>query len=218
MLQLVNQPENNVFNGDMGEITAIQFAKETEEKVDQITILFDTVEVTYNRNNWNKFVLAYCCSSHKSQGSEFTMVILPMVKQYGRMLRRNLLYTAITRSKSKLILCGDYEAFETAVVSTGDIRKTMLHEKLERNLNNDKVFTAEEPAESKETKALGAGNEVAVSITETTTVSATQKPENKESPKIIPVYHLTIGQISDGSIDPMIGMENITPETFMNEK
>jgi exodeoxyribonuclease V alpha subunit len=218
VLQLVNQPENNVFNGDMGEITAIQFAKETEEKVDQITILFDTVEVTYNRNNWNKFGLAYCCCIHNAQGSEFTMVILPMVKQYGRMLRRNLLYTAITRSKSKLILCGDYEAFETAVVSTGDIRKTMLHEKLERNLNNDKVFTAEEPAESKETKAPGAGNEAAVSITETTTESATQKPENKESPKIIPVYHLTIGQISDGSIDPMIGMENITPETFMNEK
>lgn len=218
VLQLVNQPENNVFNGDMGEITAIQFAKETEEKVDQITILFDTVEVTYNRNNWNKFVLAYCCSIHKSQGSEFTMVILPMVKQYGRMLRRNLLYTAITRSKSKLILCGDYEAFETAVVSTGDIRKTMLHEKLERNLNNDKVFTAEESAKDKEAKAPGTGIEVAEPITETTAEPATQKPEKNAFPNILPVYQLTIEQISNGSIDPMIGMGDVRPETFMSEK
>jgi exodeoxyribonuclease V alpha subunit len=221
VLQLVNQSENNVFNGDMGEITAIQFAKETEDKVDQITILFDTVEVTYNRNNWNRFVLAYCCSIHKSQGSEFTMVILPMVKQYGRMLRRNLLYTAITRSKSKLILCGDYAAFEMAVESSGDIRKTLLHEKLERNLKSEKIFVSDE-------------GETAIKKVETVPALAAEaaavekfRPE-KQAPSVVQnnlvkeeknvtqtIYHLTMEQIIRGEVDPMIGMENITPEMFM---
>jgi len=210
VLQLVNQPENNVFNGDMGEITAIQFAKETEEKVDQITILFDMVEVTYNRNHWNKFVLAYCCSIHKSQGSEFTMVILPMVKQYGRMLRRNLLYTAITRSKTKLILCGEYTAFETAVESTGDLRKTLLHEKLERNLKSDKVFTT----------GVVEGEEITQSPSAVTSVMGKNLPDEQasapEKVSVSPIsYNLTIEQVMTGDIDPMIGMENITPESFM---
>lgn len=210
VLQLVNQPENNVFNGDMGEITAIQFAKETEEKVDQITILFDTVEVTYSRNHWNKFVLAYCCSIHKSQGSEFTMVILPMVRQYGRMLRRNLLYTAITRSKTKLILCGEYTAFETAVESTGDVRKTLLHEKLERNLKSDTVFTT----------GMVEGEETTEQPRAVTSVMGKPLPDEQasapEKMSVSPIsYNLTIEHVMAGNIDPMIGMENITPESFM---
>ena len=94
----------------------------------------------------------------------------------------------------------------------------MLHEKLERNLNNDKVFTAEESAKDKEAKAPGTGIEVAETITETTVEPATQKPEKNASPNILPVYQLTIEQISNGSIDPMIGMGDVRPETFMSEK
>ncbi|MCC9083230.1 ATP-dependent RecD-like DNA helicase [Enterococcus faecium] len=106
VLQLVNTPELNVFNGDMGEITGIILAKDSEDKVDELVIQFDANEVTYKRNEWNKITLSYCCSIHKSQGSEFKMVILPMVHQYQRMLQRNLLYTAVTRSKELLILLG----------------------------------------------------------------------------------------------------------------
>ncbi len=99
VLQLVNSPEDNVFNGDMGQIVGITLAKQSEDKIDELVIQFDANEVTYKRNEWNKITLSYCCSIHKSQGSEFQMVILPMVHQYQRMLQRNLLYTAVTRSK-----------------------------------------------------------------------------------------------------------------------
>lgn len=130
VLQLVNNPESNVFNGDMGEIVGISYAKETDDKVDEMTIQFDTNEVTYKRNEWNKITLAYCCSIHKSQGSEFKMVILPMVRNYNRMLRRDLLYTAITRSRDLLILCGEPQAFWTCVERSSDDRLTTLKDRL----------------------------------------------------------------------------------------
>lgn len=130
VLQLVNNPELNVFNGDMGVITGIVLAKESVDKVDEIVIEFDSGEVCYTRNEWNKFTLSYCCSIHKAQGSEFKMVILPMVNQYQRMLRRNLLYTAITRSKELLILLGEVSAYEKCIHSESIIRKTTLQDRL----------------------------------------------------------------------------------------
>ena len=71
-------------------------------------------------------LLAYAMSIHKSQGSEFPVVILPTTNQSHRMLQRNLIYTAITRSKSKLILLGEYSAFDYATKNTGTARKTYL--------------------------------------------------------------------------------------------
>ena len=68
-------------------------------------------------------------SIHKSQGSEFPVVILPLTNQSRRMLQRNLIYTAITRSKSKLILLGEYTAFNFATKNTGTARKTYLIER-----------------------------------------------------------------------------------------
>lgn len=137
VLQLINKPEKNIFNGDIGEIVAIFFAKETEDKVDQLVVSFDGNEITYVRQDLNQITLAYCCSIHKSQGSEFPVVILPIVKGYHRMLRRNLIYTAITRSKEKLILCGEEEAFQIAVSRTDDnLRNTTLKEKLLEGINS----------------------------------------------------------------------------------
>lgn len=198
VLQLVNLPEWNVFNGDMGEITSIQFAKETEDKVDELTILFDKVEVTYKKNEWNKFSLAYCCSIHKAQGSEFSMVILPMVRQYGRMLKRNLLYTAITRSKNKLILCGEQEAFVLAAENTGDLRKTMLVEKLVRSQESESVFKEKKPEDS---------------VDEKPTIS--QKKKKEEPSKKMNGYTLTLELIKNNKVDPMIGMQEITPAQFL---
>ncbi|MHC5230004.1 SF1B family DNA helicase RecD2 [Enterococcus sp. LJL99] len=130
VLQLVNTPELNVFNGDMGEIVGIILAKESDDKVDELVIQFDNNEVTYKRNEWNKITLSYCCSIHKAQGSEFKMVILPMVHQYQRMLQRNLLYTAVTRSKELLILLGEVPAFQTCVAHESASRLTMLKERI----------------------------------------------------------------------------------------
>lgn len=135
VLQLVNQPDDNVFNGDIGEIVAIFYAKENTEKQDLVVVSFDGIEVTYSRQDLSQITHAYCCSIHKSQGSEFPIVILPVVKSYYRMLKRNLLYTAVTRSKQFLILCGEEEAFKLGVARSDDgSRQTTLMEKLRKSL------------------------------------------------------------------------------------
>ena len=138
VLQLVNQPDSNVFNGDMGEIVSVFFAKENTEKQDMLIISYEGNEVTYTKQDFNQITHAYCCSIHKSQGSEFPIVVLPIVKSYYRMLRRNLLYTAVTRSKQFLILCGEDEAFQLGVSRNEDsIRQTNLQPLLRESLDND---------------------------------------------------------------------------------
>ncbi|MFD1705498.1 ATP-dependent RecD-like DNA helicase [Siminovitchia sediminis] len=131
VLQLVNQPEKNVFNGDIGEIISIMYAKENVDKQDMIIVSFEGTEVTYMRQDFHQITHAFCCSIHKSQGSEFPIVIIPVVRNYYRMLRRNLLYTAITRSKQFLILCGEESAFRMGIEREDDQqRQTTLKEKL----------------------------------------------------------------------------------------
>ena len=138
VLQLVNQPDSNVFNGDMGEIVSVFFAKENTEKQDMLVISYEGNEVTYTKQDFNQITHAYCCSIHKSQGSEFPIVVLPIVKSYYRMLRRNLLYTAVTRSKQFLILCGEDEAFQLGVSRNEDsVRQTNLQLLLRESLDND---------------------------------------------------------------------------------
>lgn len=100
VLHLVNDAQLNVFNGDIGYITDLIPAKYTESKQDEIIMDFDGTEIVYPRNEWLKITLAYAMSIHKSQGSEFQVVILPVTRQSGRLLQRNLIYTAITRSKA----------------------------------------------------------------------------------------------------------------------
>ncbi|RUL57099.1 SF1B family DNA helicase RecD2 [Lysinibacillus antri] len=123
VLQLVNQPESNIFNGDMGEVIAIIRAKETVEKQDLLVVSYDGNEVTYQRGDLNQITLAYCCSIHKSQGSEFQTVIMPIVRSYSKMLRRNLLYTGITRAKNFLILCGEPDTFANGLARTDDLER-----------------------------------------------------------------------------------------------
>lgn len=174
VLQLVNQPEQNVFNGDMGEIISIIYAKENTEKQDMVIVAYEGTEVTYTRNDLNQITHAFCCSIHKSQGSEFPIVILPVVKSYYRMLRRNLLYTAITRSKQFLIMLGEESAFRQGIEREDDQkRQTTLYEKLvEEGL-----------------------------------------PVSQNQIKTDEVINLTEETLNE--IDPMIGMENISPYDFM---
>ncbi|VTS99654.1 recombinase D [Streptococcus gordonii] len=129
IIHLVNDAESNVFNGDLGYITDLLPAKYTDSKQDELTINFDGNEIVYQRSEWYKIRLAYAMSIHKSQGSEFPVVILPITKSSHRMLQRNLVYTAITRAKSKLILLGEFSAFQFAVKNTGTARKTYLVER-----------------------------------------------------------------------------------------
>ncbi|NJP36553.1 SF1B family DNA helicase RecD2 [Alkalicoccus luteus] len=132
VLQLVNNPEENVFNGDRGEIVAILTEKETTDKKMQIVISFDGTEVTYGRSELSQITHAYCCSIHKSQGSEFPIVVMPVVRSYSRMLRRKLIYTGITRAREFLLLCGEWDALNRAVQAEQELlRFTSLQERLD---------------------------------------------------------------------------------------
>ncbi len=138
VLQLANNPEEQVFNGDIGKIVAMFRAKETTEKEEMLIVDFEGIEVTYLKRDLNQLTLAYCCSIHKSQGSEFPIVVLPVVKGYHRMLRRNLIYTGITRTTSYLIICGDKEAFDQAVHKSDlDDRYSSLKQKLIERLASE---------------------------------------------------------------------------------
>ena len=133
VIHLVNDAESNVFNGDLGYITDLLPAKYTDSKQDELTINFDGNEVIYPRSEWYKIRLAYAMSIHKSQGSEFKVVILPVTRQSGRLLQRNLIYTAITRSKSKLVMLGEIAAFDNAIKNEGTKRKTYLIERFKKD-------------------------------------------------------------------------------------
>ncbi|PKR79081.1 ATP-dependent RecD-like DNA helicase [Halalkalibacillus sediminis] len=131
VIQLVNQPEKQVYNGDIGEIVGILKGSETESKKDEIVIDYDGLEVRYTKQDFNQIMHAYAISIHKSQGSEFPIVILPIIRSFKRMLVKNLLYTAITRSKSSLIICGEYEYFLQGVKTENAFeRNTSLVERL----------------------------------------------------------------------------------------
>ncbi|WP_347104504.1 SF1B family DNA helicase RecD2 [Streptococcus anginosus] len=140
VIHLVNDAESNVFNGDLGYITDLLPAKYTDSKQDELTINFDGNEVIYPRSEWYKIRLAYAMSIHKSQGSEFPVVILPITSSSHRMLQRNLIYTAITRAKSKLILLGEKSAFDFAVKNTGTARNTYLTQRFSDLLTDEKVI------------------------------------------------------------------------------
>ncbi|GGA69128.1 SF1B family DNA helicase RecD2 [Ornithinibacillus halotolerans] len=137
VIQLVNQPEDQVFNGDIGEVVAIFRENENTENVEQLVVSFDEKEVVYERKDYTNLMHAYCISIHKSQGSEFPIVILPVVSSYHRMLRKNLLYTAITRGKKSLIICGEKQAFLRGIETLDtNKRNTTLKGLLEERLND----------------------------------------------------------------------------------
>lgn len=133
VLHLINDAQINVFNGDIGYITDLIPAKYTESKQDEMILDFDGTEINYPRNEWLKITLAYAMSIHKSQGSEFKVVILPVTRQSSRLLQRNLIYTAITRSKSKLVMLGEIAAFDNAIKNEGTKRKTYLIERFKKD-------------------------------------------------------------------------------------
>ena len=124
VIQLTNMPDENVYNGDIGIISRIVLHPKKEVYID-----FDYGTVKYTPANFNKFRLAYAISIHKAQGSEFDVVIMPIVKQFNKMLYRKLVYTGITRSKKKLYIVGDVNALKKAVDNTdSDIRRTTIKE------------------------------------------------------------------------------------------
>lgn len=193
VLQLVNSPENNVFNGDIGQITAIETKKGAKGAT--ITIDFDGNEVNYHRMEWNQIQLAYAISIHKSQGSQFKMVLMPVVRQFSRMLQRNLVYTAITRAADKLVLLGEAQAMALAVHNVGTNRQTTL---LNRLREKWQLTKPEKPA------AVAKDDSLAVADKELVPDSATDSSSGPQT--------LTAALIAEQAIDPLIGMAGIKPQ------
>jgi exodeoxyribonuclease V alpha subunit len=117
VMQTENDYDKEVYNGDLGFITAI------DPDVGEIRIDFDGREVTYQFGELDQVVLAYATTIHKSQGSEYPVVIIPVTTQHYPMLQRNLLYTGITRGKRLVILLGQKKAIVIAVKNVSGRRR-----------------------------------------------------------------------------------------------
>lgn len=133
VLQLVNNPDANVYNGDIGYIEKIGKSLLSQKK-DIITINFEGIKVDYSKEDMFNIKHAYAITIHKSQGSEFSHVIMPICKGYSQMLYNKLIYTGVSRAKKSLVIIGDISSFYKAVnndYSTN--RKTSLKERIMYN-------------------------------------------------------------------------------------
>lgn len=125
VMQVRNNYDKEVYNGDIGRISNIDFNNRT------IKVLFDNKETIYKMNELSELVPAYAMTVHKSQGSEFPIIVIPLIKEFKGMLQRNLLYTAITRAKNILVIVGDKDAFELSIKNDNtEKRNTKLREEL----------------------------------------------------------------------------------------
>lgn len=126
VIQTRNNYDKNVFNGDIGIITALDGINGS------IDVDFDGIEATYDKSEMIDLSLAYAVSIHKSQGSEYPVVVIPLLKAHFMMLQRNLIYTAVTRGKKKVVIVGETSAYAMAVRnSEAKSRCTMLCEFLQ---------------------------------------------------------------------------------------
>lgn len=136
VLQLVNMPDENIFNGDIGIITRIMYANTSKSGKNEIYVDYDGNGVKYLPKDFNKMKHGFIISIHKSQGSEFEVVVMPISGSYKRMLYRKLIYTGITRAKRKLILIGEPDAFLYSIHHEEEYtRKTKFCEKLKKQEN-----------------------------------------------------------------------------------
>jgi exodeoxyribonuclease V alpha subunit len=125
VMQIKNNYEKEVFNGDVGRIIEI----DRDEM--NFLIEFDERKILYQKEELNEITLAYAISVHKSQGSEYDAVIIPLLFQHYIMLQRNLFYTALTRARKLVIVIGSKKAVYVAIKNNAPLkRNTFLKERL----------------------------------------------------------------------------------------
>lgn len=181
ILQLQNNPEKDIYNGQIGKIISL----DTKNAQKCMTADFDGREVNFSKKDLFDLTRAYAITIHKSQGSEFPLVILNLTMQNYVMLKRNLLYTAVTRAEKNLVLVGDPRAYVMALNTSGNDRKTGLTAKLQKLLGQE-----------------SGKDEVADELAP----AAENHDEQNKQPQD---YILTPELIYSGEIDPMIGMQGI---------
>ena len=130
VMQIKNNDEKDVYNGDIGVVGCVDADENT------MTVLYDGKEVEYEKGEFGELTLAYATTIHKSQGSEYPVVVMPLMKSHYVMLQRNLVYTGITRAKKLCIVIGEknalYHAVKNMVVTK---RNTRLKERLNSKQN-----------------------------------------------------------------------------------
>lgn len=125
VMQIVNNYEKEVFNGDSGLIEYINIKDRT------LTVNYDGRRILYNEKELEEFILAYVITIHKSQGSEYPIVVMSITTEHYVMLYRNLLYTRITRAKKVMVIIGNKQALNYAIDNVDvEIRNTYLCERL----------------------------------------------------------------------------------------
>ena len=125
-MQIRNNYDKEVFNGDIGTITRVDL----EER--ELTVDFDGRDVVYDVTELDELVLSYATTIHKSQGSEYPIVVMPVTMSHFVMLQRNLLYTGVTRAKKILVLIGEKRAVSYAIKNeTTTARNTKLAERIQ---------------------------------------------------------------------------------------
>jgi exodeoxyribonuclease V alpha subunit len=117
VMQLENDYDREVYNGDLGRIVAIDQAQAL------LTVEIDGRPLSYGFGELDRLVPAYAITVHKAQGSEYPVVVLPLARHHGRMLRRNLVYTAVTRAKRLVILVVEGNALEIAIAGRPEPRR-----------------------------------------------------------------------------------------------
>lgn len=180
ILQLQNNPEKDIYNGQIGKIVSID---NTSTKNCMIAD-FDGREISFSKKDMFDLTRAYAITIHKAQGSEFPLVILSLTMQNYVMLKRNLLYTAVTRAAQNLVLIGDPHAYTMALTNSGNDRQTGLCKKLK--------------------KQLAKNGEETLSLKEKAKIKAAVVSSNSDTS-----YILTPELIYSGEIDPMIGMQDV---------
>ncbi|MDY7036165.1 MAG: ATP-binding domain-containing protein, partial [Thermodesulfobacteriota bacterium] len=125
VMQTRNNYDKDVYNGDIGRITSIDHENQ------EVTVTFDGISVPYDYTELDEVILAYAISVHKSQGSEYPAVIIPILAQHYVLLQRNLIYTAATRGKKLVVMIGSKKALAIAVNNDRTMKRyTCLRERL----------------------------------------------------------------------------------------
>ncbi len=113
VMQIRNNYDKEIFNGDIGVITGLDLEEQ------EIKVRFDDRQVVYEYSDLDELVLAYAVSIHKSQGSDYPAVIIPLLTQHYIMLQKNLIYTGITRGRKLVVIVGTKKALAFAVNNVG---------------------------------------------------------------------------------------------------
>jgi exodeoxyribonuclease V alpha subunit len=126
VMQIENDYDKDAFNGDIG------FVKSIDPEAQEVVIDFEGRDIVYDFGELDEVALAYATTIHKSQGSEYPAVVMPVTMNHYMMLRRNLIYTGVTRGKKLVVVVGQRKALGIAVRGSGDQHRwSKLRELLE---------------------------------------------------------------------------------------